>query len=135
MKSLWPKYWKKTLMLGKIESRRRRGWQKMRWLDDIIVSIDRNLRKFLRQWRRGKSGVLQSMGSQRVGHNWAIEQQHSCSIQTHVFTTTYSLIIVIYESPSLSSNSGRYIGFPRLTIPFLYLCPFYLYFYLISSIQ
>ena len=30
----------KTLMLGKIEGRRRRGWQRMRWLDDITESID-----------------------------------------------------------------------------------------------
>ena len=35
----------KTLMLGKIESRRRRGRQKMRWLDDIIDSIDMSLSK------------------------------------------------------------------------------------------
>ena len=36
----------KTLMLGKIEGRRRRGGQRMRWLDGIIDSIDMNLRKF-----------------------------------------------------------------------------------------
>ena len=35
----------KTLMLGKIEGGRRRGWQKMRWLDDIIDSIDMSLSK------------------------------------------------------------------------------------------
>ena len=48
----------KTLMLGKIEGRRRRGRQRMRWLDGS------------RRWSRtGKPGVLQSMGSQRVGHD------------------------------------------------------------------
>ena len=36
----------KTLMLGKIESRRRRGRQRMRWLDGIIDSMDMNLSKF-----------------------------------------------------------------------------------------
>ena len=36
----------KTLMLGKIEGRRSRGQQKMRWLDDITDSIDMSLRKF-----------------------------------------------------------------------------------------
>ena len=35
----------KTLMLGKIEGRRRRGWQRMRWLDDITNSVDMTLRK------------------------------------------------------------------------------------------
>ena len=34
-----------TLMLGKIEGRRRRGWQRMRWLDDITDSMDMNLSK------------------------------------------------------------------------------------------
>ena len=36
---------KKTLMLGRIEGRRRRGWQRMRWLDDITESMDMSLRK------------------------------------------------------------------------------------------
>ena len=35
----------KTLMLGKIEGKRRSGWQRMRWLDSITDSMDRNLRK------------------------------------------------------------------------------------------
>ena len=34
---------RKTLMLGKIKSRRRRGWQRMRWLDGIIDSMDMSL--------------------------------------------------------------------------------------------
>ena len=38
--------WEKTLMLGKIESKRRRGWQTVRWLDNITNSVDMNLSKF-----------------------------------------------------------------------------------------
>ena len=37
--------WEKTLILGEIEDKRRRGWQRMRWLDSIINSIDMNLSK------------------------------------------------------------------------------------------
>ena len=132
---------KKTLMLGKTEGIRRRGQQRMRWLDDITSSTDMNLVKLwemvkakeawcatvhgvaknqtwlnnsnsvthrplslwcwerlrargegrtedemhpwlnvhefklTQKWRTGKPGVLQSMGLQSVGHDWATEEQ------------------------------------------------------------
>ena len=63
----------KSLMLGKIEGRRRRGWQRMRWLDGITytwtwVWVDSGS-----WWWTGRPGVLWFMGSQRVGHDWATE--------------------------------------------------------------
>ena len=56
----------KTLILGKIEGRMRRGQQRMRWLDGIIDSIGMNLSKLQ---EIVKPGVMQSMRSQRVRHD------------------------------------------------------------------
>ena len=57
----------KTLMLGKIEGRKRRGQQRMRWLDGITDLMRMSLSNS-GSWTR-KPGMLQSTGSQRVRHN------------------------------------------------------------------
>ena len=63
----------KPLMLGKIEGRRRRGWQRMRWLDGITDLMDKSWASSRSWWWTGKPGMLQSMGSQRVGRDWATD--------------------------------------------------------------
>ena len=71
----------KTLMLGEIEGRRRRGWQRMRRLDGIIDSMDSQSRSGS-WWWTGRPVMLQSTGSQRIGHvsdwtelNWTVSGQ------------------------------------------------------------
>ena len=60
----------KTLMLGKTDGRRR-GWQRMRWLDDITTQWTWVWTSYRRWWWTWKPGMLQSMGSQRVRDDWA----------------------------------------------------------------
>ena len=64
-------------MLGKIEGKRG-GWvgqQRIRRLESITNSKDMTLSRLMETVEARKPGVLQSMGSQRVGHNLATEQQ------------------------------------------------------------
>ena len=64
----------KTLMLGRIEGRRRRGWQRIRWLEASPTQWTWVWANSRRWGRKGKPGVQQSMKSQRVRHDLVTEQ-------------------------------------------------------------
>ena len=75
---LWPPHVKSWLIEKDSDAgrdcRRRRGRQRMRWLDGITDSMDVSLCELRELVMAGRPGVLQSMGSQRVGHDWGTEQ-------------------------------------------------------------
>ena len=61
-------------MLGKNEGKSKSRWQRMRWLNSITDSEDMNLSKFQEMVKTEKPGMVQSIGSQGVGHDSATEQ-------------------------------------------------------------
>ena len=74
----------KILMLGKIEGRRRKGQQRIKWLDSITYSMNMSLSKPGICWWTWRPGVLQSIGSQKVGHDWTTEL--NCCVELNSWT-------------------------------------------------
>ena len=100
----------RTLMLGKIEGRRRREQQRIRWLGMASptqsTSVWANSRRW---WRARKAGVLQSMGLQRAGHNLVAEKPPPLeNVYPHK-----KMLLVPYLYPLAITISGKTLLPPK----------------------
>ena len=89
----------KILMLGKNEGKRRRRWQRMKWLDSMIDSTDMNWSKLWETVEDRRVWRAAVMGSQRVGHDWATEQQITVHCRMHNY---YDSILFLGDLFSLA---------------------------------
>ena len=95
---------KKTLVLGKIEDKRRRGQQRTRWLDGITSLMTWVWANFARWWRTGRPGMLQSIGSQGVRCGLTIEQQQQQQIFHYMYLKERESVSLSVMSDSLRSH-------------------------------
>ena len=95
----------KTLMPGKIEGRRRRGQQKMRWLDGITDSVDMSLGKLQALVMYREPWHAAAHGSQSVRHNWTTELKWTDKLKSSTEQCCYLLnvshVSLTGDSPSI----------------------------------
>ena len=99
----------KTLTLGKIEGRRRRGRQRMRWSDGTTMRWTWVWAGSRRQWWTGKPGVLQSTGPQRIRHDWATEMNWTeLNSHHHIYFHTNSQFPDLFISDIMDQKVSWY---------------------------
>ena len=97
----------KTLMLGKIEGKRRRGWQRMRWVDSITDSMNMNLSKLwkiVKDREAWRAAVHEAANSQTRLSNWIQhifyiqDEGKNCSDRTRCFFNYSFIPLVSYQT-------------------------------------
>ena len=103
----------KTLMLAKIQGGRKRGRQRMRWLEASSMWWTWVWGGSGSWWWTGKPNVLKSMGSQRVGHDWATELNWNvfhCNESDHHEPMKNNWKAILDESLNLISNKLKFFS-------------------------
>ena len=101
----------KNPMLGKIEGKRRRGWQRMRWLDSVTNTMDRNLSK-LQEIGEDRGAWWGCMGSQRIGPKLVTQQQQQTNNDpTEKFEYFLSLVAQLVKNlPAVQETWVQSLG-------------------------